>query len=59
MNYNRDGDIGTIRKLFYNFYLSSKKEYESSEKVKAKYVKLLTDNFIEFSYDKIFANFNK
>ncbi|AEI51209.1 hypothetical protein [Runella slithyformis] len=58
MNF-RDGEIGTIRAIFYSYYLACQREHESTRNVKDKYVKLLTDYFQGFKYDAIFNNFNK
>ncbi len=56
-----DGELQTIRELFYKFYLESKSDYkyEGTHHSKEKYVRLLTDNFEKFEYKKIFDNFNK
>lgn len=58
MNFDR-GELHTIRKVFYDFYKTYRSEYESSQSVKEKYVKLLTDNFEGFDYTKIANNFDK
>ncbi|MHA4739606.1 hypothetical protein [Dyadobacter sp. MSC1_007] len=58
MNFRR-GEIKRIRKVFYEFYVTSWPSYESSRNVKDKYVRLLTDYFEGFHYSATFSNFNK
>lgn len=54
-----DGERQSVIYQFYQFFNNSKFEYENSKKNKPKYVKLLTDNFTKFDYDKVFDNFHK
>lgn len=50
---NVTNNIGRIRSVFYKYY---KKQVSKHEK-KTKYVKLLSDNFIDFEYEKTYNNF--
>ncbi len=54
-----DGERQSVIYKFYHFYNSAKFDYESTKNCKPKYVKLLTDNFTKFDYDKVFGNFHK
>lgn len=59
-NINR-GDKQAILRVFYDFYTKSISsiQYEGTMLRKEKYVKLLTDNFMNFDYKKVSNNFNK
>jgi hypothetical protein len=56
---NANRKKGLICKLFSNFYEECKSDYtyETSKQNKEKYVKLLTSNFLNFSYKTVFGNF--
>lgn len=54
-----DGERKTLIGVFYNLFNKSKFEYENTKRCKSKYVKLLTDNFTKFDYNKVSGNFNK
>ncbi|GGD68585.1 hypothetical protein GCM10011514_35880 [Emticicia aquatilis] len=54
-----DGERQSVIYKFYQFYNNAKFDYESTKNCKPKYVKLLTDNFTKFDYDKVFDNFHK
>lgn len=54
-----ENEKGKIKNIFYDFYIKSKIEYESSQSVKNKYVRLLTDYFTGYDFDTVHRNFNK
>jgi hypothetical protein len=54
-----DGERQSLIYKFYQFYNNSKFDYESTKNCKPKYVKLLTDNFTKYDYEKVFDNFHK
>lgn len=55
------GEKQVIFRTFYNFYSKSVAsiQYEPTVQCREKYIKLLTDNFTNFDYKKVSANFNK
>lgn len=46
-----------IIKRFYEFYLIAVKDFEKTSQCKEKYIKLLSDNFINWDYEQIKNNF--
>jgi hypothetical protein len=54
-----DGERQSLIYKFYQFYNNSKFDYESTKNCKPKYVKLLTDNFTKYDYEKVSGNFHK
>lgn len=44
---------------FYEFYTESVKSYFESQQTRDKFIKLLTDNFKNWEYEKVKLNFNK
>jgi hypothetical protein len=53
------GEKQLIVKLFYEFYSSTYEELFGFQKVRDKYIKLLSDNFLGFEFDSLKNNFNK
>ena len=53
------GNKEIIYNFFYNYYEKCKINYEPTVQCKEKYVKLLTDNFIDFNFDIVNRNFRK
>ncbi|GAB2553707.1 hypothetical protein [Spirosoma areae] len=55
-----NGERTSIEKLFYLYYEKCKNDYtyEPTKHSKAKYVRLLTDNFTNYNFDTVFKKFN-
>jgi hypothetical protein len=48
-----------VVKRFYEFYIEAVKEYYESQQSRDKFIKLLTDNFKNWEFEKVKSNFNK
>lgn len=59
-NYNPQRETGLIIYHFYQFYcLAQNEHFEDSNQCRDKYIKLLTDNFINWDFNKVRKNFAK
>ena len=59
LNNDLKGETIKIQNVFYVFYCNTVKDYFPTDNCRDKFIRLLTDNFTGWDFDKVKINFSK